>query len=154
MLDYLRKLDPSPREVRRFQKARAQASLRLSASNGSDPSDEAVAGEMGVAVVKYRKLALIAEASMLVSADLPGFDCPAARQDFNLAAALQTLALDDAIRKLPRIEFIVIVALRAGETIRTIAERLHVTQGRVSQIKSRAILRLRSALGVSQAPRA
>ena len=79
MLDYLRKLDPLPREVRRFQKARSEALLRLSAPNGSHPSEEAVAGEMGVAVVKYRKFALIAEASTLVSTDLPRFDCSAAR---------------------------------------------------------------------------
>jgi DNA-directed RNA polymerase specialized sigma subunit len=56
--------------------------------------------------------------------------------------------LEAAIRKLPQVEMIVIMAVRSSETNRVIAERLHVTESRVSQIKTRAISHLRIALGV------
>lgn len=57
--------------------------------------------------------------------------------------------LQDAIDRLPNSDRRVMTALNAGESAREIADRLHVTEGRISQIKNRAIRRLRIELGVS-----
>jgi RNA polymerase sigma factor (sigma-70 family) len=57
--------------------------------------------------------------------------------------------LQDAIERLPASDRRVMTALKAGESAREIADRLRVTEGRISQIKNRAIRRLRIELAVS-----
>jgi len=57
--------------------------------------------------------------------------------------------LQDAIERLPTSDRRVMTALKAGESAREIADRLHVTEGRISQIKNRAIRRLRIELAVT-----
>jgi hypothetical protein len=63
MLDYLRQLDPLPRAVRRFQKCRTTTMARMSIRSAAQPTDDAIACEMGMKLEKYRKLAMIALAS-------------------------------------------------------------------------------------------
>jgi DNA-binding NarL/FixJ family response regulator len=104
---------------------------------------------MGIKLEKYRKLVMIAGSEPL---SLVAIACKggirehyaSTRGDFDLGHC----ALEAAIRKLPQVEMIVIMAVRSGETNRVIAERLHVTESRVRQIKTRAISHLRIALGV------
>jgi len=150
MLDYLRQLDPLRRAVRRFQKSRTTTMARMSIRSAAQPTDDVIACEMGMKLEKYRKLVMIARAS-----DPQSFDVIAGNGgvrdhyastgvDFDLGH----WALEAAIRKLPKVEMIVITAVRSGDTNRVIAERLHVTESRISQIKTRAISRLRIALGV------
>ena len=62
LLDYLRQLDPLPRNVRHFQKQRDAALADLS-SGGETPTCEQVAQTLGVSTVKYIRLSLMITAS-------------------------------------------------------------------------------------------
>ena len=116
----------------------------------STAADDAVASQIGMKAEKYRRLSRIADASTPVSLDVCRPGVSAVAQNPHRETSLRILALDAAIPKLPRLEFIVITALRTGQTNREIAQRLHVTEGRLSQIKTRAISHIRSALGLPQ----
>lgn len=155
MLDYLRELDPLPRELRQFQKKREQAIARLSLGSLTQPAEEDIAQDMGLPLRRYRLLVQAAQDGV-VSLDAHSQDCgrhfelmaPNAQTAEDLALCSQ---LQDAIDRLPQSDRRVMTALKAGESAREIADRLRVTEGRISQIKTRAIHRLRIELGVAVA---
>jgi DNA-binding NarL/FixJ family response regulator len=62
--------------------------------------------------------------------------------------AILSRTIEIAISRLPRTEYVVVMALRNGDSHRTIASRLHVTERRISQIKQAAIRRLQITLGI------
>ena len=61
--------------------------------------------------------------------------------------------LDDAINALPLRWRSVILSLRDGYTLDEIAAGFGITEGRVSQIKKQAIIRLRITLGITAGSR-
>jgi RNA polymerase sigma factor for flagellar operon FliA len=155
MLDYLRQLDPLPRTLRRFQKKREAAMVRLSQDSDSELSEEQLARELGLPLKKYRRLLREAQAQTVLSLDTHSHDD---------ARPLEVVAPDDqtpehsvlcnrverAIHRLSNSERGVIMALKDGETTREIARALHITEGRVGQIKKKAIQRLQLELGVTR----
>lgn len=153
MLDYLRELDPLSRDLRQFQKKRETAVARLSSGFGAQPSEEDISQEMALPLRRYRILAQAAQDGV-VSLDATGHDgsppleltTPAHEVTERRVLCRQ---LQDAIERLPTSDRRVMTALKAGESAREIADRLHVTEGRISQIKNRAIRRLRMELAVS-----
>ena len=153
MLDYLRELDPLPRELRQFQKQREKAIARLSLGSLTQPAEEDIAQDMGLPLRRYRRLVQAAQDGV-VSLDAHSQDggrpfelmAPTGQTAEDLALCSQ---LQDAIDRLPQSDRRIMTALKAGESAREIADRLHVTEGRISQIKTRAIHRLRIELGVS-----
>ncbi len=152
MLDYLRQLDPLPRGLRRFQKNREIAIRKLSAI-GKSFVEEDVAKAMGIPIKKYRRHLEQAQFENQVSLDSP------AREDGPIpeVAALEHATADrsvlcnqveDAIENLPRSERLVMTSLKAGESAHDIAISLGVTEGRISQLKNRAIERIRIQLAI------
>lgn len=149
--DYLRRLDPLSRELRRFQRERDAAMTRVSGQRAGDASDEEIARELGIELDRYRNLARLAQTSTF-SLDEPGSESGLRREIPDPADDARESVLmrvvESAIRDLRGPERAVIVAIRNGDSQRAIAERLHVTEGRVSQIKSSALRFLRARLGV------
>ena len=66
LLDYLRQIDPLPRNVRRFQKQRDAAFAQFERS-GESPSSAMVAEALGLKLHKYLRLSLMVEAARHVS---------------------------------------------------------------------------------------
>lgn len=126
---------------------------RLSSGFGAQPSEEEIAQEMALPLRRYRSL-LQAAQDGVVSLDGAGHDDEPPLQlmtpthEVTERCALYS-QLGDAIKRLPTSDCSVMMALKAGESAREIADRLHVTEGRISQIKNRAIRRLRIELAVT-----
>ena len=68
LLDYLRQIDPLPRNVRRFQKQRDAALAQFDRS-GESPSPAMVAEALGLKLPNYLRLSLMVEAARHVSLD-------------------------------------------------------------------------------------
>ncbi|MBN9658373.1 MAG: sigma-70 family RNA polymerase sigma factor [Acidobacteria bacterium] len=66
LLDYLRQIDPLPRNIRRFQKQRDAVIVELNRA-GMSPSLEDVATRLGVPVKKYVRLSIAVLASDTLS---------------------------------------------------------------------------------------
>jgi len=152
MLDYLRELDPLSRDLRRFQKRRERAIAKLSCGNPA-PGEEDIAREMTLPLRRYHSLVQAAQDGV-VSLDATGhhggrpLELMTPAHEVTEQRALYS-QLQDAIERLPTSDRRVMTALKAGESAREIADRLHVTEGRISQIKNRAIRRLRIELAVT-----
>ena len=151
MLDYLRQLDPLPRALRQFQKKRETALAKVGGSE-TRFSEEDVAATMGLPLNKYRRQLRESQENM-TSLDAPPRqgvripEVPAPERD-PIDRRVLSRQIEDAIAQLPRSERIVMTAIKAGECVHDAARALRVTEGRVSQIKNRAIhrLRIRAAL--------
>jgi RNA polymerase sigma factor FliA len=161
IIDELRSLDWVPRSVRSRAREIERANAALEAALGRAPSDEEMADHLGLGVAEFRdELLEIANSSVLALDDLWTFADPEGGQvsvlevirDPHAAdpeAEAQTAELKDrladAIESLPERERLV-VALYYYEslTLREIGEILGVTESRVSQLHTKAVLALRS----------
>jgi RNA polymerase sigma factor FliA len=161
IIDELRALDWVPRSVRARAREIERANASLEAQLGRAPSEEEMADHLGLSVGEFRDALLgIANSSVLALDDLWSFADPEGGQisvlevirDPNAAdpeAEAQTAELKDrladAIESLPERERLV-VALYYYEslTLREIGEILGVTESRVSQLHTKAVLALRS----------
>jgi RNA polymerase sigma factor FliA len=163
IIDELRSLDWVPRSVRARAREIERANAKLEAKLQRAPSDEEMAQELGMAVSEFQEALLQISTSTIAALDelwtvgdssgdavslldtLHDPDAP------DPAAALDQSDLKDrvadAIARLPEREKLV-VALYYYEnlTLREIGEVLGVTESRVSQLHTKAVLRLRSKL--------
>src|SRR5437879_85497 len=140
MLDYLRSLDPLPRAVRRFVRARETATVHLQHACDCCPSEMEIAAALGISMERYRCLSQLARDRATVS--LGSLDAHASC-DGTPHTATWLREINDAIQAPPSRERSVILSLRDGYAVAEIASRFEVTPGRVSQIKKEAIIRLR-----------
>lgn len=154
ILDELRAHDPLTRDQRIF--ARRLATARQTAANetGGTPDEVEVARALGINVVQYRaqveRMAATAARSEAapydeesVEASEPTHDRPDElaeqhEQRSRIAAAMDRLP--------PRKREVLRMHYDEGRTLREIGEHLGVTESRVSQIHSEAVLRLRTLL--------
>ena len=163
IIDELRSLDWVPRSVRSRARDIERANAALEAQLGRAPTDEEMAERLEMGVEDFRNALLeIANSSVLALDDLWTFADPeggggqisvlATIRDPKAADPLseaQTTELKDrladAIESLPERERLVI-ALYYYEnlTLREIGEILGVTESRVSQLHTKAVLSLRS----------
>jgi RNA polymerase sigma factor for flagellar operon FliA len=168
IIDELRSLDWVPRSVRARARQIERANAKLEHQLQRAPNDEEMAAELGVTVQEFQdsllqisnstiaaldELWTVSDASgdqvsLLDTIEDPGAPDPARVMD-------QTDLKDrvaDAIARLPEREKLV-VALYYYEnlTLREIGEVLGVTESRISQLHTKAVLRLRSRL-VEEAP--
>ena len=163
IIDELRSLDWVPRSVR--SKARDVERVHQKLENGLQrpPSEEEMADELGITIDDFRNVLLdIANSSVLALDDLWTIADPEGGQVSLLDTIKDPNAIDpqaeldsaelkdrlaDAIESLPERERLVI-ALYYYEnlTLREIGEVLGVTESRVSQLHTKAVLGLRSAL--------
>jgi RNA polymerase sigma factor for flagellar operon FliA len=159
ILDSLRTLDWSPRELRRKGRAVEEAIRSVTQRVGRAPSEQEIAREMELSLAEYQ----------LLLGDLKGLEIgslhiersedsgdeelayiPGSPEDDPLFRCLKgemKQRLADAIDELPEKERMVLTLYYYEElTMKEIGLTLGVVESRVSQIHSSAVLRLRAAL--------
>ena len=163
IIDELRSLDWVPRSVRSKARDVENAHAKLENRLQHSPTDEEMSDELGVSVEEFHSILLeIANSSVLALDDLWTIADPDGGQvslldtihdphavdpEREMDAAELKDRLADAIESLPERERLV-VALYYYEnlTLREIGEVLGVTESRVSQLHTKAVLGLRSGL--------
>ncbi len=159
ILDSLRTLDWSPRELRRKGRAVEEAIRTLTSRLGRAPSETEIAKEMGIGLDAYQQLL----------GELKGLEIGTLHLERNEDSGEEELAyipgrpdedplfrclrgemegrLTGAIQELPERERLVMTLYYYEEmTMREIGMALGVVESRVSQIHASAVLHLRSAL--------
>src|SRR5208283_3437582 len=160
ILDSLRTLDWSPRELRRKGRAVEEAIRVLTARMGHAPGEHDVAAEMGLDLDQYQQLL----------GDLKGLEIGTLHLEHHEDSGEEELAyvpgrpeddplfrclrgeleerLTDAIANLPDRERLVMTLYYYEEmTMREIGLALGVVESRVSQVHASAVVHLRAALG-------
>ncbi len=163
IIDELRNLDWVPRSVRARAREIEKINQKLEARFQRAPTDEEMATELGVTIDEFQETLLQISNSTIVALDelwnvqdatgdqvslldtLPDREAPDPQQLVDQSELRDRIA--DAIALLPEREKLV-VALYYYEnlTLREIGEVLGVTESRVSQLHTKAVLRLRSKL--------
>lgn len=155
MLDELRRNDWAPKSVHRKARDLADALQRVEAATGREATDEEVVAEMGVDYDEYYRILRDANASRILSFDDLGID------DYGLGGSnAEEMAphrrvededfrrnLAGAIQELPERERLILALYYDEElNLKEIGAVLKVSESRVSQLLSRAHLRLRGQL--------
>jgi len=163
IIDELRTLDWVPRSVRARAREIERVNMKLEARLQRAPTDEELAGDMGMNLGDFQEALLQISNSTIVALDelwnvsdatgdqvslldtLPDRGAPDPQSLVDRSELRDQIA--DAIAALPEREKLVI-ALYYYEnlTLREIGEVLGVTESRVSQLHTKAVLRLRSKL--------
>jgi RNA polymerase sigma factor for flagellar operon FliA len=158
IFDELRRLDVVPRTVRRRIREAERAIDAVTGRLDRAPTDEEIAAELRIEVEAYRQL--LTEGVTIISLDAPvlGRDDHSgestALEDLRTASPFTTLAAKERrallarlIDTLPPRERQVLALYYYEElNMREVGEALGVTESRVSQLHSSAILRLRASL--------
>ncbi|HEY2159806.1 MAG TPA: RNA polymerase sigma factor WhiG [Solirubrobacteraceae bacterium] len=164
IIDELRSLDWVPRSVRARAREIERVNMKLEARLRRAPTDEEMAAELQVDLEEFHEALLQISNSTIVALDelwnvsdstgdqvslldtIPDQGAPDPEAMVDQSELRDRIA--DAIAALPEREKLVI-ALYYYEnlTLREIGEVLGVTESRVSQLHTKAVLRLRSKLG-------
>ncbi|MDQ6605187.1 MAG: RNA polymerase sigma factor WhiG [Actinomycetota bacterium] len=163
IIDELRTLDWVPRSVRARARSIERANMKLEARFQRAPTDEEMSSELSMSLEEFHEALLSISNSTIVALDelwnvsdstgdsvslldtLPDRGAPDPQTVVDQSELRDRIA--DAIAALPEREKLV-VALYYYEnlTLREIGEVLGVTESRVSQLHTKAVLRLRSKL--------
>lgn len=160
ILDELRSMDVVPRSVRSKETRLEEAFEALLQEFGRHPTDEEVSEHLGISLEEYYKLLDEARGVCILSSDdLPpdyceryGRDDVLEKIDRNDPFSLLVLSelketLKNAIDSLPEKEKMVLSLYYYEElTLKEIGLTLDLTESRICQIHSKAILRLRGSL--------
>ncbi len=159
ILDSLRTLDWSPRELRRKGRAVEEAIRSATQRLGRAPSEQEIAAVMELSLVDYQHLLGNLKGLEIGSLHMERTEdsgdeelayIPGAPEDDPLFRCLKgemKQRLADAIEELPEKERLVLTLYYYEElTMKEIGLTLGVVESRVSQIHSSAVLRLRTAL--------
>ena len=160
MIDYIRAVSFSPRSINDKIKSLRNAEEKLM-MQGEDPSENALAKEMDLSVDQVREItshvalrSVVSLDRVLVGSDgeevavsaVIGHDSSPDPEEVLAASELRS-SLVEALRLLPERDRQILALYYIEEmTLREIAAVLGVTEGRVSQLHSRALLRLRTLL--------
>jgi RNA polymerase sigma factor for flagellar operon FliA len=163
IIDELRQMDWVPRSVRARARDIERAITELEAKMGRAPTEEEIAAKLGVSQEDLQDSLLeisrtsIAALDELWTASSSGDqvalidtieDTQGPEPQTALAATETREALGEAIARLPEREKLVVTLYYYEElTLREIGEVLGVTESRVSQLHTKAILRLKARLG-------
>ena len=161
ILDSLRTLDWSPRELRRKGRAVEEAIRALTHRLGRAPAEQEIAADMGLELAEYQQLLGDLKGLEIGSLHIERTEdsgdeelayIPGSPEDDPLFRCLQSEMrerLAGAIGGLPEKERLVLTLYHyEGLTMKEVGQMLGVVESRVSQIHSSAVLRLRAALGV------
>jgi RNA polymerase sigma factor FliA len=154
MLDEIRRYDWVPRSVHRKARAVAQAMREVEQTQGRDADDAEVAKQLGISLDEYYQIVQDAAAGRLFSIDAeegeaisdtlsddrPGPEAALADADFRRGLAA-------AIGGLPERERLVLALYYDEElNLREIGQVLGVSESRVCQIHSQALVRLKARM--------
>src|SRR5438876_11693220 len=160
ILDHLRSLDWVPRSVRQKASLIEKVSRQLEGTLGRPPLEEEIASELGVSLDAYQELLTKVGEMRLFSLEDLGFGGGEERFSFERAIEegdadpLGTLLtrervaiVTEAIRRLPERERTVVTLYYHEElTLKEVAGVLGLTESRVSQLHSQAVLRMKGYL--------
>ena len=162
IIDELRALDWVPRSVRSRAREIERAIAELESKLGTAPTDEQIAAKIGISVEELEdSLTDISRSSIAALDELWSVsgegdqvslldtieDTTGIRPQEALDENEMREALADAIARLPEREKLVVTLYYYEElTLREIGEVLGVTESRVSQLHTKAILRLKARL--------
>jgi RNA polymerase sigma factor for flagellar operon FliA len=162
ILDELRALDWVPRSVRARARAIERAIATLEAKLGRAPTDEEIAQKVGITTEELEESLVDIGRSSIAALDelwtssgegdqvslldtLEDSSAPRPAEALDDTELRETLA--DAIAHLPEREKVVITLYYFEElTLREIGEVLGVTESRISQLHTKAVLRLKARL--------
>ncbi|MCU0846944.1 MAG: RNA polymerase sigma factor WhiG [Spirochaetes bacterium] len=163
IFDELRSIDWIPRSIRQKAKQIEQVISDLENKLGRTVEDEEIAKELGIAIEEFQAiLSKLSGTSMLSlndiwylgddSDELSILETLEAPENMNPDILIEKQEIRDyiidAIKKLPDKEKKVIVLYYYEDlTLKEIGEVLEVTESRVSQLHTKAIMRLRGRLG-------
>ena len=165
MMEYLRSLDWASRSVRAWGRKAAAARTRLTGRLGREASAEEMAAELGVSLRQYYRVDQKLNEAMLLSLDdlsvASEEEWKKAQEEFCQHSFQDPLSflesknliekLTAAIEELSERERLVVTLYYHEElTLREIGEILRLTEGRISQIHTGALSRLRRSLGGAQ----
>ena len=165
ILDYLRRCDWLPRSIRQKSHDIEEAVLRLERRFGRPPAEEEIAAELNVSLEEYAQtVGALGSSSMIAMGDLAfgrgeeeltdEFEFSDANDKGPMKNFLQKERVEvmgQAIEGLPEKERIVIsLYYYEGLTMRETAEAMDLTEGRISQLHSQALRRLRTGLAEVQ----
>ena len=153
ILDYLRKSSNLDRSTILIKKNAEKASNHLRNKLGRDPYQNEIANEFGILPEKYQEWSHAFEASVIKSLEdsYDDYSNWFVTSDLNPEEQINDIELRDnlknALKKLEGKEALIIQLYFVEElNIYEIAEVMEVTTGRVSQIKTSAIKRIREQL--------
>jgi RNA polymerase sigma factor FliA len=163
IIDELRALDWVPRSVRSWARKVEVAVTRLENQLTRAPTDDEIAAELGIDVNEFQSILNQISNASIVALDefwdsagssqdkvnlidtIEDSEAPDPSRAYRIQAIKETLAA--AIQRLPERERIVIgLYYYEGLTLKEIGEVLGVTESRVSQLHTKAILRLRGRI--------
>jgi RNA polymerase sigma factor FliA len=165
ILDDLRSRDWTPRSVRSKARRLAEATARLQSRLGREPEAREIATELDIELETYWEWRSAADGGVWVSFDTwagpndrngPALedvltDPDAPMLDGGLLHEDRVRQLRSAIAELPQQERTVLALYYYEElNLRQIADILHVTQSRISQIRTKALSRLKRKLSESE----
>ncbi|HWP02202.1 MAG TPA: FliA/WhiG family RNA polymerase sigma factor [Gemmatimonadaceae bacterium] len=160
IMDELRALDWRPRSVRERQRQLDRVSRSVEAETGGAATAQEVASRMGVDLTTYFRWRSNSSGGAPLSLDDPSPEARSTVAQIEAASGREVASIEDvmareemvarlraAIEELPERSRMVLVLYYYRElNQRQIAEILHVTESRVSQIRTDALRRLRIAL--------
>jgi RNA polymerase sigma factor FliA len=163
IIDELRALDWVPRSVRSWARQVERAVTKLENQLRRAPADGEIAAELGVSVPEFQDILTQISCASIVALDefwtlsgtggdkvtlmdtIEDTTAPDPSRAFDIQAVKELLA--DAIKRLPEREKIVIgLYYYEGLTLKEIGEVLGVTESRISQLHTKAILRLKGRM--------
>ncbi|MGI9271274.1 MAG: RNA polymerase sigma factor FliA [Woeseiaceae bacterium] len=156
MIDFIRKLDWTPRSVHHKYRKVAQAIHMIESETGQPASSASVAARLDISIDEYHKILADSSCSRLFSLEEtleePAMSRPAPKSDSatpeqELSQSQFRERLADEIQQLPERERLVLSLYYEQElNLKEIGEVLEVTESRVCQIHGQATLRLRAAV--------
>lgn len=157
MLDEIRKNDWAPRSVHRKARKVAEAVRKIENEKGRDARDIEVAEILGMSLDEYHQVLQDASGYLVLSFDDMGVDdeALASQVTYRAPSPVEGLqredfkrSLEESIAGLPERERLVMTLYYDEElNLREIGAVIGVSESRVSQIHSQALLRLQARLG-------
>jgi RNA polymerase sigma factor for flagellar operon FliA len=162
VLDELRKLDDAPRSVRRKTRAVSRARASIEARTGEGSSSREVAAEMGMDLETFWRWELDSAGGTVESLDaavshhaaatdaIDGWAGSSVGADSMLELQEEADMVRSALARLPDQERLVLILyFYENLKLRQIGEVVGVSESRVSQIRTRALSRLREELAAA-----
>jgi RNA polymerase sigma factor for flagellar operon FliA len=158
ILDSLRDMDWASRDLRRRHKQLEEVTRELAATMERAPTEEEIAGKMGMGVERWRQAAIELRMVGLLSASsrapenenqtVPEFPAAADLNPDVLTGQRELQGvLESAIKDLPvRYQAVIRHYYAGGKTMREIGEDLNINESRVSQIHRAALEKMAESL--------